>query len=347
MWLTALGRQPSDVERNGATNLLEDLRNRYGSVQREQARVDAATVKLDAERQSILTPVRERLLAEAEKKSQDKPAAAGPEPFAFWDFEDGLEDKIGDLDGKAIGAARVEGGALIVDGNSMVVTSPLSKPLKVKTLEVLVLLSDLNQKAGGAITVQGVDGGLFDSIVFAERRSKRWMAGSNGFSRTEHFEASDETEAADTPVRIAIAYDEDGTIRGYRDGQPYGKPIRKSALQTFAPKKTQVAFGIRHGTSPGGGRMLRGQILEAKLYDRALEPDEIAAAAGAPGVFVAQRHIMAALTESQKARLGEIDQEVAKLKAKREALGKPAGEDQVWNDLAHSVLNLKEFIYVR
>lgn len=347
MWLTALGRRPSDAERAGASGLLEELRQRYGSIQTELAKLNGDAAKLDAERQSILTPIRDRLLAEAEKDAKGKPAAAGPEPFAFWDFENGFEDQIGDLDGKAMGSARVEGGALVVDGKGMVVTSPVGNAFKSKTLEVLVLLDDLNQKAGGAMTVQDLQGNLFDSIVFAERQPRRWMPGSNGFSRTEDFRGTDETEAADTPVRIAIAYDEDGTIRGYRNGQPYGEPVRKSGLQAFAEGKTQVAFGIRHGTGVSPGRMLNGRILEAKLYDRALEPDEIAAAAGASGVFGSLKHILAALTESQKTRLAEIETEIAKLRSAREALGKPAGEIQVWSDLAHSILNLKEFIYVR
>ncbi|MFT5465772.1 MAG: hypothetical protein ACI8UO_000868 [Verrucomicrobiales bacterium] len=352
LWLTALGRQPSESENEGALDLLEDLRKRYGSVQTEQARVGAAIGQLGSEENSIIDPIRSRLLAEAEAAAEkdDKPAAAGPTPFAFWDFEDGLEDQIGSLHGKAIGTARIEDGTLVVDGKGMVVTTPIGKELKTKTLEVLVQLNDLNQRAGGAITVQTVDGVTFDSIVFSERRAKRWMPGSNGFRRTEDFQATDETEAADAPVRITIAYDKDGTIRGYRNGQPYGKPIRKSGLQTYAGSNTQVAFGIRHGTGPGGGRTLNGRIFEAKLYDRALEPDEIAAAAGATGatgVFVSQRQVLAALTEQQKVRLSEIDSEVDALKAEREKLGKPAGEDQVWNDLAHSILNLKEFIYVR
>ena len=37
---------------------------------------------------------------------------------------------------------------------------------------------------GGAISIETLDGSVFDSIVFAERESNQWMAGSNNFVRT-------------------------------------------------------------------------------------------------------------------------------------------------------------------
>ncbi|MEM7010926.1 MAG: DUF1553 domain-containing protein, partial [Verrucomicrobiota bacterium] len=347
MWLTALGRGPSDAEQSGALALIDELKASYGSVKSEQARITDSIGKLRGEHAAILNPVRDRLLAEAEEAAGDKPAATGPAPFAFWDFEEGLEDKVGNLHGKAIGSAKVEGGALVVDGNGLVLTGPIGKKLAAKTMEVLVLLDDLNQKAGGAMTVQALDGGVFDSIVYAEKRSKRWLAGSNNHRRTLDFNGTDENEANGRPVRITMAFDEDGVIRGYRDGKPYGEEIRKADLQTFDGANVQVAFGIRHGTGPGGNRMLRGRILEAKLYDRALEPGEIAAAAGGTGVFVSQKQVMEALTDQQRERLSAIDVEIANLEKERNSLGNPASPEQAWNDLAHSIFNLKEFIYVR
>jgi len=71
---------------------------------------------------------------------------------------------------------------------------------------------------------------VFDAIVFGEREPGRWMAGSDFFSSTENFGAPPETEADKEFVHLAIAYDEDGTIRCYRNGAAYGKPVKKGTL---------------------------------------------------------------------------------------------------------------------
>ncbi|MCB1203814.1 MAG: hypothetical protein KDN18_06120, partial [Verrucomicrobiae bacterium] len=61
---------------------------------------------------------------------------------------------------------------------------------------------------------------------------------------------------------------------GYRNGEPFGEPVRKAGLQPYEPGKSQVLLGLRHGTDPVGNRPLRGRILEARLYDRELTPEE-------------------------------------------------------------------------
>ena len=45
------------------------------------------------------------------------------------------------------------------------------------------------------ISVQTLDGATFDAIVFGERESKKWMAGSNGFVRTMPFNGNEEADA--------------------------------------------------------------------------------------------------------------------------------------------------------
>ena len=74
--------------------------------------------------------------------------------------------------------------------------------------------------------MQTLDGAVFDAVVFAEREGACWLAGSDNFSRTQDFDGPPETEADRDPVHLAIVYDADGTITGYRNGQPYGKPYR-------------------------------------------------------------------------------------------------------------------------
>ncbi|MEE2611910.1 MAG: 3-hydroxyacyl-CoA dehydrogenase NAD-binding domain-containing protein, partial [Pseudomonadota bacterium] len=49
-------------------------------------------------------------------------------------------------------------------------------------------------------------------------------------------------------------YQADGTITGYRNGKPYGKSYR-TGFQKFVAGQAHLAFGIRHGTGVGNGRM--------------------------------------------------------------------------------------------
>ena len=118
-----------------------------------------------------------------------------------------LKDNIGKLHGTAKGGARLEGGALVLDGKqAFVETVPLDKDLAEKTLEAWVLLENLNQRGGGAISVETIGGQEFDAIVFGEREAQRWMAGSDGFRRTKSFRGPAEAEAIKQPVHFAIVY---------------------------------------------------------------------------------------------------------------------------------------------
>lgn len=255
---------------------------------------------------------RKKVLA-ARKKGTAKPPEP-PEAFARWEFDTDFNDSIGNLHGKAVGNSKIENGALVVDGSSFVETTVVEKEIKEKTLEAWVQVDTLNQGGGGAISIQTPGGRIFDAIVFAERESKRWMAGSNGFVRTDSFNAPEDNEADKRPVHVAIVYKADGTIIGYRDGQPYGRPIRKSGLQTYAPKQSHLLFGLRHSPS-GGNHNLKGRILKAALYDRALSPDAIAASAGTSSDYVPEKEILAVLTETERTRR-------ANWKAKLETLQK-------------------------
>ena len=81
-----------------------------------------------------------------------------------------------------MGNARLEGGALVLDGeSSYVATKPLTKEIGERTLEAWVKLDDLGQRGGSAMTIQGTNGAQFDAIVYGEREPGRWMAGSSGF----------------------------------------------------------------------------------------------------------------------------------------------------------------------
>jgi hypothetical protein len=248
------------------------------------------------------------------------------------------------------GKARVEEGALVLDGASMAQSGSLPKSLKAKTLEAWVQLGSLDPRGGGVLTVQGKDGVLFDSIVFAEKQPRQWVAGSDHFSRSETFDGPAETEAADRVVHVAVVYEADGTVRGYRNGEPYGRSYRKAPGAVFAADASQVLLGCRHG-KPSGNRGLSGRIHRARLYDWALTPEEIARSSRLERLPVTDRDLLAALptggrtqVETLRADLGRLETEIREL---TETLGEVAPDTAAWNSLALSILNLKEFVYLR
>ncbi|MED6335553.1 MAG: DUF1553 domain-containing protein [Planctomycetota bacterium] len=293
--------------------------------------------------EGILSPPRAQLLAETKAGAAERPA--GPVPLARWDFTRGLQDTIGDLDGVLHGSARLEQGSLRLDGGGHVATPPIPVELRAKTLEAWVRLEDLDQRGGGLITVQDLQGSVFDSIVFGERIPGRWMAGSNNFQRSEDFGGSDERLAIDETVHLALAYDEDGTIRGYRNGVSYGAPYRKADLAPHAAGKSQVLFGLRHG-NPDGGRLLRGRIIEARLHARALSSEEIAASA-AGGAFVSRAAVLEALGEAGRSELALLEEELERDRAELAGLGQRVSEGAAWSRVAQALFNLKEFLYLR
>ncbi|MBC8112897.1 MAG: DUF1549 domain-containing protein, partial [Candidatus Saccharimonas sp.] len=260
-----------------------------------QSRIDSLAKRLREQEAPIRAMVlTERTLGGA---GESKPA---PTPLAAWDFARDLKDQLGGMHVKLHGSAKLEVNGLAVDGTSYASTAPLARDLLEKTLEVRVRLKGLEQRGGGAISLQTTDGNSFNAIVYGEQESNRWMAGSNGFVRTLSFEGTAEEQAANDFVVIAQVYLADGTILGYRNGQPYGKPIRKEAALKFEAGQSQIVFGLRHGTSAGGNRMLNGLIASARLYDRALTAEEVAIAAGSANTFVTEAEIAAKLSAEDR-----------------------------------------------
>lgn len=350
----ALNRPPTERELTGARNFLYAVDQQHKIEARKIRDLEEKLTQSQEQLRNLISPVRESLLAKrkAERKQEgasDKPAVIVA-PYASWDFENDLNDAIGGLSGTAKGNARLENGALVVDGGGFVMSEPLPENLGEKTLEAFVQLDTLNQAGGGVVTIQDLRGVLFDSIVFAERKPNEWLAGSNNHARTLDFGGPPDAEAASRPVRISLVFEKDGTILGYRDGIPYGQPIRKAPLQTFAAGETQIVFGLRHGTGASGNRPLKGRIFEARLYDRALSPDEIAATASGNPLFVSGKEILDALTESQREEREKLLNEITDLESRLGEAKKTGSvldpEQRRWQDLAHAIFNLKEFIYL-
>ncbi len=281
-------------------------------------------IRLEANRKtinSIEKISRNQILAEREKGNAPLPEP--PQALATWEFDDNFKDTRGSLDATPHGGAKIVDRYLVLDGkDSYVATQPLSMELHEKTLEAWVQLDDLNQAGGGVISVQMLDGSTFDAIVFGELESKKWMAGSNGFVRTQPFKGVEEASAKDRAVHFAIAYQKDGTIAGYRDGVAYGEPYRPGDLPTYPAGKAQIIFGLRH--SPvGGNRMLTGRIQRAQLYGRALTADEVAASAGvADRNYISEAQMLAKLSPDDLKMHEHLTAEATALRAEKDGLVK-------------------------
>lgn len=124
-----------------------------------------------------------------------------------------------------------------------------------KTLVSCATLSDHDLRSGSILTLQR--GPQFDGIVFAEISLHRWMAGSDGFQRTQKQQNALPIETADrnTLVQMAIVYEDDWILM-YRDGQPY-TAYKTQNIDLVSGKDNYVVFGLRH---VGGDGSIDGTI---------------------------------------------------------------------------------------
>jgi sucrose-6-phosphate hydrolase SacC (GH32 family) len=140
-----------------------------------------------------------------------------------------------------------------------------------KTLVSWVCLANTAQQGGSALTIQSGD--RFDGIVFGERVAGKWMAGSEGFTRTQGDQQANAVEKADdkTLVQMAIVY-KGSQISIYRNGEPYAS--YEASNEDLLKTQNQAVFGLRHeGAEPT--QTLRGSIEDARIYDKALSAEEI------------------------------------------------------------------------
>lgn len=278
--------------------------------------------RLVKELKSLEEVARNQVLAKR-KQAQDSGKVQLPESFSSWEFDDDVKDSKGKLHGQLHGKAKLENGALVLDGSdSYASTAPLLQRIKAKTFEAWVRLADLNQRGGGVMTLQTLDGSLFDSLAYGEREAGHWLAGSNFFQRTKDLQGTAEKDADRQFIHLALVYHADGRIAAYRNGQPYGREYQSGAALSFDPDKSQLVFGLRHGPS-GGNKMLKGAIERARFYDRALTPDEIAASAGVASTYVAEAELVAQLNETERAKRERLKSELATLTSQLESIRDP------------------------
>ena len=253
-----------------------------------------------------------------------------PAPLARWSFEEDLRDAVGAMHGRAEGGAAVRGGRLILDGtNAWVVTAPLPANLREKTLEVWVALAGLDQKGGGALTVQTPDSENFDSIVFGEREPARWIAGSDFFRRTQDFGGPVETAKPGELIHLAMVYGTDNSITLYRNGTRYGTNYQQGTLQPFAAGSARVVLGKRHLAS--GVTALAGEIEEARLYSRALTAEEVSASFEAGTISVDAVTLAKSLTPAELEKRSDLQRELEQLRVAQARQLDSTNTMEAWN----------------
>ena len=199
-----------------------------------------------------------------------------PAPFAVWTFDRDASEASGKLDGQLEGGAEIAAGRLVLGGNGAYLrTEVLPITIREKTLEAWVVPANLEQRAGGVLSLEGTQVHGFDAIVFAEREPRRWMAGSDFSKRTESVGADAEDAPPEAVIHIAISYRADGSVAIFRNGAPLGRTYTKGELKTYGAGAARVLLGQRHSGAKNG--FFAGAIDEARLYDRALSTAEIAA----------------------------------------------------------------------
>jgi hypothetical protein len=309
-WYDPDGLTPPQVDAGEAERI-----NKENEAKRQELRDSIA--KLKAEIEGITAPVRAKLLHLREQAlGLGTQAPVDLEPYAVWEFNGDLKDSIS---GKAL---KAHGKHSFKDGKVELKKSYLQSEnfpieFKAKTLEAWIELPNAKQRGGGVIGFQG-PGDFFDSIVLGEIEERHWISGSNGHSRTKPFPDSlPEQAPPKEAIHLVVTYAENGTTTMYRNGEPYGKPYQKGKA-TFPKDKTSAIFGLRH-TPPGGNKHLHVLIDRARIYTRALSPEEVAAAFDNRGLYVPIKDVLAALSKEDRARRTELAKE---LRRQEVALGR-------------------------
>lgn len=154
--------------------------------------------------------------------------------------------------------------------------SPSFGSLTDKTLVAWVYLSNLTQRGGGVLTL--MEGEDFDALVFGERVSGRWMAGSEFFRRTQDEAGQQtnpqETAGSNTLVQVAVVY-AGGRVALYRNGQSYAS-YSVPKPRPFGDQ-TKVLLGLRYLGGAGEIGFLEGAIEDVRIYDTALTAEQLAA----------------------------------------------------------------------
>jgi hypothetical protein len=252
-------------------------------------------------------------------------SVAPPAPVSRWTFKDGTRDVAGSLHGTLRGGAVIADGRLRLNGrDGYLETAPLVRPLREKTLEAWATPVSLSHRGGGIMTVEVTTGNTFDAVVFGEREPGKWVAGSEFYHRTRDLVAPAETAKVDELIHVAISYGANNRVTIYRNGQRYGESYLPdgdaSTLRTYSAGDSHILIGLRH---TGGNGYFAGEIAEARLYDRALSAEAVAASFRAGPDGVSPEAIVRALSPEQRREHARLSEELARLRAAHSAKSTP------------------------
>ncbi|MDT0596260.1 LamG-like jellyroll fold domain-containing protein [Glaciecola petra] len=200
--------------------------------------------------------------------------------IGLWEFNDN-KDAMGNFGDLQQRGTNISNGSLNLRNTTWASAVNYTGPLITeKTLVSWVSLDNLSVRNGSVLTIDTLNRDVFDGIVWAERRTNQWMAGSNNFSRTQDINNSTPT-VVNQEHMVAISYRLLGTsgvqISLYIDGILQGS-YSQGGIASFGINNTEILFGARH--TIGGraiGPNISGSISEARIYDVALSGSEIAA----------------------------------------------------------------------
>jgi len=208
-----------------------------------------------------------------------------------WTFEPGSElvDLKGNFSNLTLkGGATITAGALDVGPDAWAQAIGYTGPtITEKTLVSWVRLDALSIPGAGAfsggsvLTIDKTNADQFDAIVFGEREANRWMAGSNGWSRSSNPVPGFAETTTGVLVQMAITYENfNGTarIKIYRNGSLIGS-YDKGPIASWSGSTTEILFGIRHtlGSRAPSKPWVDAQIEEARIYNSVLTQAEIQA----------------------------------------------------------------------
>jgi len=356
MHWAAFARPASDAEISSAMRYLDEAHLYRAEARRTVHELELANERDRQRIESLLAPVRQRLNRQPEATGDVDTAGSQTRslhPLLAWEPSDSPADEetmpAWELRNRAVVSAE----GLELDGGSYAVSLPIDQPLRAKTLEAWVQLDRLQQRGGGVISLQSRDGNRFDAIVFGEQQPGHWLAGSDHFARTQPFQGLEEREADDRPVHVAIAYHEDGRIVGYREGLPYGQAYRSGDVLEFSPGEAVVTVGLRH-LPAAGNRMISGTVVRARVYDRALNDDEVQASFHGVPRFLSESELVEHLDEPERLQILAWHAAIAARDNQRETIASVAAnedaaaeERELWSDLARALFLSQEFIYLR
>lgn len=349
MFLTVTGRVPTALEIESLQTFLIETEKEQREII-EMVRIKNQRVEqLRQDIRSIMDPAREKLIQEMlSQRGKESDVANVLNPIARWEFKGTLEDSISGSRLTLHDGARFEGDHVVVGPTGYVLSEPLKQDLRAKTLEAWVQLDNLEQQAGGVLSVQTRDGSVFDAIVFAEQQRQHWLAGSNGFERTRSFGGYEDSEANNSIVHLAISYHPDGRIVGFRNGKPYGTEYQSNGPVLFRAGETVVGLGIRHLPAQGN-RLLSGKIYRAQLYDRALTAEEVEASFHGFPAAVTRAAIVGTLSDEERKKVEQSEKDLVEANrelAQYESTPKEWTAQSGWTELARTLFSLKESIFI-